>query len=79
MLSSQSSHQHLPVRRPHGGIGEALYQRHTRLAKFECHHEPNKQSHEFMRNEVSGKVIKILVDDNSPIEFDQPLFEVEPS
>ena len=32
-----------------------------------------------IESEVSGKVIKILVDDNSPIEFDQPLFEVEPS
>ena len=32
-----------------------------------------------IESEVSGKVVKILVDDNSPIEFDQPLFEVEPS
>ena len=32
-----------------------------------------------IESEVSGKVVKIFVDDNSPIEFDQPLFEVEPS
>ena len=32
-----------------------------------------------IESEVSGKVVKILVDDNSPIEFDQPLFEVETS
>ena len=32
-----------------------------------------------IESEVSGKIVKILVDDNSPIEFDQPLFEVEPS
>lgn len=28
--------------------------------------------------EISGKVIKVLVDDASPVEFDQPLFLVEP-
>ena len=32
-----------------------------------------------IESEVSGKVIKILVDDNSPIEFDQPLFVIEPN
>ena len=29
--------------------------------------------------DVSGKVVKILVDDSSPVEFDQPLFLVDPS
>jgi acetyl-CoA carboxylase biotin carboxyl carrier protein len=29
--------------------------------------------------EVSGKIVKVLVDDASPIEFDQPLFLVDPS
>ncbi len=29
--------------------------------------------------EVSGKVVKILVDDATPIEFDQPLFLVDPA
>ncbi|MFZ4106668.1 acetyl-CoA carboxylase biotin carboxyl carrier protein [Flavobacterium sp.] len=29
--------------------------------------------------EISGKIVKILVDDMSPIEFDQPLFLVDPS
>ena len=32
-----------------------------------------------IESEVSGKIIKILVDDNSPVEYDQPLFEVDPS
>ncbi|MGK0324207.1 MAG: acetyl-CoA carboxylase biotin carboxyl carrier protein, partial [Psychroserpens sp.] len=27
----------------------------------------------------SGKIVKILVDDSSPVEFDQPLFLVDPS
>ena len=29
--------------------------------------------------EVSGKIIKILVEDASPVEFDQPLFLIDPS
>ena len=32
-----------------------------------------------IESELSGKIVKILVDDNSPVEFDQPLFEVDPS
>ena len=29
--------------------------------------------------EISGKIVKVLVDDATPIEFDQPLFLVDPS
>lgn len=29
--------------------------------------------------EVSGKVVKVLVDDTTPVEYDQPLFLVEPA
>jgi acetyl-CoA carboxylase biotin carboxyl carrier protein len=29
--------------------------------------------------EVSGKIVKTLVDDGSPVEYDQPLFLVDPS
>jgi len=32
-----------------------------------------------IESEISGKVIKVLVDDNTPVEFDQPLFLVDPS
>ena len=32
-----------------------------------------------IESEISGKIIKILVDDASPVEFDQPLFLVDPS
>jgi acetyl-CoA carboxylase biotin carboxyl carrier protein len=31
-----------------------------------------------VESEVSGKIVKILVDDASPVEYDQPLFLVEP-
>ena len=32
-----------------------------------------------IESEISGKIIKVLVDDNTPVEFDQPLFLVDPS
>ncbi len=32
-----------------------------------------------IESEVSGTIVKILVDDSSPVEFDQPLFLVDPS
>ena len=32
-----------------------------------------------IESEVSGKIVKVLVDDQSPIEYDQPLFLVDPS
>lgn len=32
-----------------------------------------------IESEVTGKIVKVLVDDASPVEFDQPLFLVDPS
>ncbi|HUR67498.1 MAG TPA: acetyl-CoA carboxylase biotin carboxyl carrier protein [Chitinophagaceae bacterium] len=32
-----------------------------------------------IESEVKGKIVKVLVDDASPVEYDQPLFLVEPS
>lgn len=32
-----------------------------------------------IESEVTGKIVKILIDDASPVEFDQPLFLVDPS
>ncbi|MCL4856713.1 MAG: acetyl-CoA carboxylase biotin carboxyl carrier protein, partial [Flavobacteriales bacterium] len=29
--------------------------------------------------EVTGKIVKVLVDDGSPVEYDQPLFLVDPA
>lgn len=31
-----------------------------------------------IESEISGKIVKVLVDDASPIEYDQPLFLVQP-
>jgi acetyl-CoA carboxylase biotin carboxyl carrier protein len=32
-----------------------------------------------IESEVSGKIVKVLIDDASPVEYDQPLFLVDPS
>lgn len=32
-----------------------------------------------IESEVSGKIVKVLVDDSSPVEFEQPLFLIDPS
>ena len=32
-----------------------------------------------IESEVSGTIVKVLIDDSSPVEFDQPLFLVDPS
>ena len=32
-----------------------------------------------IESEVSGKIVKVLANDSSPVEFDQPLYEIDPS
>ena len=32
-----------------------------------------------IESEVTGKIVKVLVEDASPVEYDQPLFLVEPA
>ena len=48
------------------------------VGKVVCIIEAMKLFNE-IESEVSGKIIKILVDDASPVEYDQPLYLVEPS
>jgi len=32
-----------------------------------------------IESEIKGKIVKFLVEDNTPVEYDQPLFLVDPS
>jgi acetyl-CoA carboxylase biotin carboxyl carrier protein len=32
-----------------------------------------------IESEVSGKIVKVLVDNASPVDYDQPLFLVDPA
>lgn len=50
----------------------------VRNGKVVCVIEAMKLFNE-IESEVSGKVVKILVEDASPVEYDQPLFLVEPA
>jgi acetyl-CoA carboxylase biotin carboxyl carrier protein len=48
------------------------------VGKVVCIIEAMKLFNE-IESEVSGKVVKILVEDASPVEYDQPLYLVEPA
>ena len=48
------------------------------VGKVVCIIEAMKLFNE-IESELSGKVVKILVDDSTPVEYDQPLFLVDPS
>ena len=48
------------------------------LGKVVCIIEAMKLFNE-IESEVKGKIVKIFVEDASPVEYDQPLFLVEPS
>lgn len=48
------------------------------VGKVVCIIEAMKLFNE-IESEVSGRVVKILVEDSSPVEYDQPLFLVQPS
>ena len=50
----------------------------VRAGKVVCIIEAMKLFNE-IESEISGKVVKILVEDSTPVEFDQPLFLVEPA
>ncbi len=62
-----------PENPPFAGVGDTIKEGDTI-----CIIEAMKLFNE-IESEVSGKIVKVLVDDASPIEFDQPLFLVDPS
>ena len=49
-----------------------------KLGKVICIIEAMKLFNE-IESEVSGKIVKVLVDNASPVEYDQPLFLIDPS
>ncbi len=48
------------------------------VGKVVCIIEAMKLFNE-IESEIKGKIVKVLVEDNSPVEYDQPLYLVEPS
>ncbi|HAD80047.1 MAG TPA: acetyl-CoA carboxylase biotin carboxyl carrier protein [Flavobacteriaceae bacterium] len=62
-----------PGKEPFINVGDAIAP-----GKVLCIVEAMKLFNE-IESEVSGKIVKILVDDASPVEYDQPLFLVDPA
>ena len=61
-----------PDKPPFASVGDE-----TAPGKVVCIIEAMKLFNE-IESEVSGKIVKVLVEDASPVEYDQPLFLVEP-
>ncbi len=62
-----------PDKEPFVNVGDAVAKGSTI-----CIIEAMKLFNE-IESEVSGKIVKVLVDDASPVEYDQPLFLVDPA
>lgn len=62
-----------PDKDPFVQVGDSIKQ-----GKVICIIEAMKLFNE-IEAEVSGKIVKVLIDDSSPVEYDQPLFLVDPS
>lgn len=62
-----------PDKDPFISVGDEIKQ-----GKVICIIEAMKLFNE-IESEISGKIVKILVDDATPVEYDQPLFLVDPS
>lgn len=61
-----------PDKAPFASVGDEI-----KVGQVVCIVEAMKLFNE-IESEVSGRVVKVLVDDASPVEYDQPLFLVEP-
>ena len=62
-----------PDKAPFANVGDTISQGSTI-----CIIEAMKLFNE-IESEVSGKIVKVLVDNATPVEYDQPLFLVEPN
>lgn len=61
-----------PDKPPFVNVGDEI-----KPGKIICIIEAMKLFNE-IESEVSGRIVKVLVDDSKPVEYDQPLFLVEP-
>lgn len=62
-----------PEKGPFVNVGDDI-----EIGKPVCIIEAMKLFNE-IESEVKGKIVKVLVDDATPVEYDQPLFLVDPS
>jgi acetyl-CoA carboxylase biotin carboxyl carrier protein len=80
-MPQQAHQQALPAAAPSGqandkpvflNIGDEI-----KAGQVICIIEAMKLFNE-IESEISGRIVKVLVDESSPVEYDQPLFVVEP-
>jgi acetyl-CoA carboxylase biotin carboxyl carrier protein len=62
-----------PDKPPFAKIGDVVEQ-----GQSVCIIEAMKLFNE-IESDIKGKIVKVLVEDASPVEYDQPLFLVEPA
>ena len=62
-----------PAKAPFVNVGDEI-----NSGKTVCIIEAMKLFNE-IESDVKGKIVKVLVNDASPVEYDQPLFLVDPS
>ena len=62
-----------PDKSPFINVGDEI-----EVGKVVCIIEAMKLFNE-IESEVRGRIVKVLAEDASPVEYDQPLFLVEPS
>jgi acetyl-CoA carboxylase biotin carboxyl carrier protein len=62
-----------PDKAPFANVGDTISKGNTL-----CIIEAMKLFNE-IESELSGKIVKVLVDDASPVEYDQPLFLIDPA
>ena len=62
-----------PEKPPYIKIGDTI-----EAGEIVCIIEAMKLFNE-IESEVGGKIVKVLVEDSSPVEYDQPLFLVDPN
>lgn len=62
-----------PDKEPFAAVGQSITKGNT-----VCIIEAMKLFNE-IEAEISGKIVKVLVDDATPVEYDQPLFLVDPA
>ncbi len=62
-----------PDKEPFVSVGQSVSKGNT-----VCIIEAMKLFNE-IESEISGKIVKVLVDDATPVEYDQPLFLVDPA
>jgi acetyl-CoA carboxylase biotin carboxyl carrier protein len=62
-----------PDKPPFVNVGDEV-----KAGKVICIIEAMKLFNE-IESDISGKIVKVLVNDSSPVEYDQPLFLVDPS